>query len=42
MDDRAQSPGATEPPSVSGAGRTPEAPTGPNAESGRYSGHGLR
>ena len=42
IDDRARSPGATEPPSVSGAGRTPESPTGPNAARGRYSGHGTR
>ena len=42
VDDRTQAPGATEPPTVSGAGRTPEEPTGPNAERGRFSGHGTR
>jgi hypothetical protein len=42
VDDRARSPGATEPPTISGAGRTPEEPTGSNAERGRFSGHGTR
>jgi hypothetical protein len=42
VDDRGRSPGATEPPDVSGAGRTPESPTGPKAEGGRFSGHGTR
>jgi hypothetical protein len=42
VDDRGRSPGAAEPPSVTGAGRTPESPTGENAERGRYSGHGTR
>jgi len=42
VDDRARSPGATEPPSVSGGGRTPENPTGPRAARGRFSGHGTR
>jgi len=42
VDDRTQTPGATEPPTVAGAGRTPEEPTGPNAERGRFSGHGTR
>ena len=39
VDDRADSPGATEAPNVSGAGRTPESPTGPH---GQFSGHGTR
>jgi hypothetical protein len=42
IDARGRSPGAREPPSASGAGRTPESPTGPNAARGRYSGHGTR
>jgi hypothetical protein len=42
IDDRAQSPGATEAPTVSGEGRTSESPTGPRAARGRFSGHGTR
>ena len=39
VDDRGGAPGATESPNVSGAGRTPESPTGPH---GQFSGHGTR
>ena len=42
IDDRTQSPGAKGPATVSGAGRTPESPTGPKAARGRFSGHGTR
>jgi hypothetical protein len=42
IDDRTQSPGAKAPATVSGAGRTPESPTGPKAARGRFSGHGTR
>jgi hypothetical protein len=42
VDDRGRSPGASEPSSIAGAGRTPESPTGQQADGGRFSGHGTR